>query len=104
MKSLNAQSQPADDPVSQWRTAVTDRSRHSAGIALVSEVEKLRAELTHRKRQQVIMYSCLENIREGQNFEGCKRAADLALIAVRQIAADMLDMSRGEEESEDANT
>lgn len=62
-----------------------------------AEIERLREELVHRKRQQVIMYSCLENIRDGQDFEGCKRAADIALIAVRQITADMMEIPQSAE-------
>ncbi len=74
----------------------TDRT-HQLMLEAANEIERLRDELTHRKRQQVIMYSCLENIREGRDFEGCKRAADIALIAVRQITADMLGTPRDAE-------
>lgn len=58
------------------------------------EIERLRDELDGRKRQQAIMYSCLEDIRDGQDFDGCKMAAALVLKAVRQITADMMDVPR----------
>ena len=54
-----------------------------------TEIDRLKTELEFRKRQQVIMYSCLESIQDGRDFEGCKRAANLALIAVRQITSDL---------------
>ena len=103
MSNNETASNPLDN---DWEQAIllltAGGHHHLAGCVqeLASWGERLRDELAHRTRQQVIMYSCLENIRDGQNFEGCKRAADIALIAVRQITADMLSVPREIEDGE----